>query len=264
MRALVPHDPDTAAIIERVLLAGDLARLMPEERVRYYQETCRSLGLNPLTRPFEYITLNGKLTLYATRGATDQLRYLRQISVEIVGRAQQGDVYVVTARGTEGTGARARHDESTGAVSIAALQGDALANALMKAETKAKRRVTLSIVGLGWLDESELETIPLAVTVGADEAALVAPEPVPAPRELAPFVPRPRLGTASEFWAAAHALLGCSRSAVASRVAHLLGEEAAAFKAREHLTWSQLYDVVVAQAGEPPPPEDEDEARPKE
>jgi hypothetical protein len=30
----------------------------------------------------------------------------------------------------------------------------------MKAETKAKRRVTLSIVGLGMLDESELETIP--------------------------------------------------------------------------------------------------------
>jgi hypothetical protein len=37
-----------------------------------------------------------------------------------------------------------------------------LANALMKAETKAKRRVTLSIAGLGWLDETELETIPQA------------------------------------------------------------------------------------------------------
>jgi hypothetical protein len=30
----------------------------------------------------------------------------------------------------------------------------------MKAETKAKRRVTLSIAGLGWLDETELETMP--------------------------------------------------------------------------------------------------------
>jgi len=30
----------------------------------------------------------------------------------------------------------------------------------MKAETKAKRRVTLSIAGLGWLDETELDTIP--------------------------------------------------------------------------------------------------------
>jgi hypothetical protein len=30
----------------------------------------------------------------------------------------------------------------------------------MRAETKAKRRVTLSIAGLGWLDETELATIP--------------------------------------------------------------------------------------------------------
>ena len=42
------------------------------------------------------------------------------------------------------------------------LKGDALANALMKAETKAKRRVTLSIAGLGWLDETELDTIAQA------------------------------------------------------------------------------------------------------
>jgi hypothetical protein len=53
-----------------------------------------------------------------------------------------------------------REDESTGAVTVGDLKGDALVNALMKAETKAKRRVTLSIAGLGWLDETELETIP--------------------------------------------------------------------------------------------------------
>jgi hypothetical protein len=49
------------------------------------------------------------------------------------------------------------------------LKGDALANALMKAETKAKRRVTLSIAGLGWLDETELETVKGLVT-GAPDA----------------------------------------------------------------------------------------------
>jgi hypothetical protein len=48
---------------------------------------------------------------------------------------------------------------------IKGLQGDALANALMKAETKSKRRVTLSICGLGMLDETEMETIPSAVQV---------------------------------------------------------------------------------------------------
>ena len=39
------------------------------------------------------------------------------------------------------------------------LNCDDLANAFMKAETKAKRRVTLSICGLGILDETEIETI---------------------------------------------------------------------------------------------------------
>jgi hypothetical protein len=47
-----------------------------------------------------------------------------------------------------------------GAVSLVGLRGEALANAIMKAETKAKRRATLSICGLGFLDETEIETIP--------------------------------------------------------------------------------------------------------
>src|SRR5262249_39548261 len=55
-----------------------------------------------------------------------------------------------------------RTDESIGAVNINGLRGDALANGLMKAETKAKRRGTLSICGLGFLDETETETIPRA------------------------------------------------------------------------------------------------------
>jgi hypothetical protein len=45
-------------------------------------------------------------------------------------------------------------------VALGTLKGDALANALMKCETKAKRRVPLSLAGLGWLDETELATIP--------------------------------------------------------------------------------------------------------
>jgi hypothetical protein len=63
-------------------------------------------------------------------------------------------VLVVTARATMPDG---RVDESIGALPIDKLQGEARANALMKCETKAKRRVTLSICGLGMLDESEIE-----------------------------------------------------------------------------------------------------------
>ena len=97
--------------------------------------------MNPLTRPLEYIELNGRLTLYAKRDATDQLRRKYQVSIEIVDRTMQEEVYIVRARATMPDG---RTDESLGAVSLAGLEGEALANALMKAETKAKRRVALS------------------------------------------------------------------------------------------------------------------------
>ena len=166
--ALVPTS--AGEIMESVIVRGDLAMLQPEERARYYSTVCASVGLNPLTKPFEYITLNGKLTLYARKDATDQLRSLRGVSVAIVSRERVDDVYVVTARATMPDG---RVDESIGAVFLGATKGEALANALMKAETKAKRRVTLSICGLGMLDETEVETIPAAISA-------------PAPAQIAP------------------------------------------------------------------------------
>ena len=166
--------------IEQVLVAGDLAKLTGDQRLAYYQRLCETLGLNPLTQPFQYLQLSGKLVLYATKSCTDQLRQLHGVSITSVTSAQVGDVYVVTAAATDRQG---RTDCSTGAVSIAGLKSDALANALMKSETKAKRRVTLSLCGLGMLDESEVETIPNAQRV---PAALPAPainghaDPVPA------------------------------------------------------------------------------------
>jgi hypothetical protein len=44
--------------------------------------------------------------------------------------------------------------------SVATLPTSDLVNGVMKVESKAKRRATLSILGLGMLDEMELETIP--------------------------------------------------------------------------------------------------------
>jgi len=145
--------------IESVLIGGDLSKLTPEQRVNYYKAVCDSVGLNPLTRPFDYITLNGKLTLYAKKDATDQLRKRDGVSITKLEREVMNDICLVTAYAQTVT----RSDASTGAVSIKGLSGDALANAMMKAETKAKRRVTLSICGLGLLDETEIETVSTAV-----------------------------------------------------------------------------------------------------
>jgi hypothetical protein len=142
--------------IEAALLQNNLAALSPEERLSYYKSVCESLGLNTLTQPLAYITLNGKLTLYAKKDATDQLRKIHKVSVSISDQKMVGDVYVVTAKASDASG---REDESTGAVATKGLGGEALANAMLKAESKAKRRVTLSFCGLGLLDESEARDV---------------------------------------------------------------------------------------------------------
>jgi hypothetical protein len=148
---------DQGEIIDSVIARGDLSQLNGDERARYYGQVCRSVGLNPLTKPFEYITLNGRLTLYARKDATDQLRSLHKVSVEDMQESDRDGVYIVTVKVKNGDG---RTDMAKGAVFIANLKGEALANAMMKAETKAKRRATLSICGLGFLDETEIDDIP--------------------------------------------------------------------------------------------------------
>ena|SRR3982751_1201040 len=145
--------------LEKALVGGDLKDLSTSERLAYYNAVCNSLKLNPLTKPFEYITLNNKLVLYAKKDCTEQLRKLYSISLKIVARELVDGIYIVTAQATTPDG---RTDESIGAVSVEGIKGDMKANATMRAETKSKRRVTLSICGLGMLDESEIETIPNA------------------------------------------------------------------------------------------------------
>lgn len=155
------------SIMEKVVTTcdGDLGKLSPSDRGIYYKAVCESVGLNPLTRPFAYIRLNGKLVLYALREATEQLRRNHGVSIVISDRANIDGTFVVTARATDRNN---RTDESIGAVEIANAKGEDKANAMMKAETKAKRRVTLSLVGLSMPDESEIESIRGAEHVRAD------------------------------------------------------------------------------------------------
>lgn len=155
-----PSELNNASAIEQVLINGDLKSLTSEQRIVFYNRVCESMGLNPLTKPFEYITLNGKLTLYARRDCTDQLRKINGVSVTEMTETEREGVFIVTVKVSNKEG---RTDMAKGAVNISGMKGEMLANALMKAETKAKRRATLSICGLGLLDETEVETIPSAV-----------------------------------------------------------------------------------------------------
>ena len=187
-----------ATLLEKVVIEGGLEKLSPAERLHYYSKVCESLGLNPLTQPFAYIKLSGKLRLYATKDATEQLARQHGISLRLDdGRVLDG-IYVVRATAS----ASERSADATGAVPIENLKGESKANALMKAETKASRRAVLRLVGLGWLDETEVTAVPDAVPVMVDPATGEIVPPASAP----PSTGEQPSGPTGAFQEALHAL----------------------------------------------------------
>ena len=166
MTELAKTTAELSTAIEQVVIDGDLSKLTAEQRLSYYKTVCESVGLNPYTRPFDYLRLNGKLTLYARKDATDQMRKINGINIDDVQMNDDGDWFTVTVKGSDRTG---RRDVEMGVVNKKDMQGN-VGNAMMKAMTKAKRRLTLSLCGLGWLDETEIETIPTAQPVVVDDA----------------------------------------------------------------------------------------------
>src|SRR6267142_889966 len=181
--AIIPTKVEPLSIpeaIEKVLIVGDLSALTPTDRVDYYKRVCNSLGLNPLTMPFSYILFRegdagpAKLSLYANKSCTEQLRKIHGVSVvPPLRRAKNGDIVTVEADVRDRTG---RTDSASGSVPLFKykndnridLSGKDLCNAEMKCETKAKRRATLSICGLAFLDESELDTMQVLGGVTPD------------------------------------------------------------------------------------------------
>jgi hypothetical protein len=166
-----PPQPTPEQINEETLaeiLSGDIASLNKTQRNQFLWRLAKGLGLNPLTKPFDLIILNNKLTVYANRTASDQLRRNNNISHEIVyqgplkvGDTLRDDVYsvqIMMSQPIEGS-ETPRVEYAIGCVGIANLTGEALGNAIMKCHTKALRRGTLAMCGLGFLDEIEVQSI---------------------------------------------------------------------------------------------------------
>lgn len=161
-------------VIESIVTKGDLSALDQNQLVSYYNYRCSTVGLDPSAKPFDVLLLNGKKVLYANASATQQLSSVHGLSVTLTNRERVETIYVVSARVT---GKDGRITENQGAVDIGGLSGEKLANALMKATTKAIRRTVLAHCGLGMLDETEVETIP-----GAVAAPIHMPVDIPVPQ----------------------------------------------------------------------------------
>lgn len=149
------YTPINVTAVEKALLMDDLSGLSEEQRMSYYYAVCNSLDLNPATKPFAYINLNGKLQLYAKKDCTEQLRRIHKVSCRFLKMELLNTTLIYRYQFSTPDG---RVDEAIGTIDIAGLSGKDLAQAHMKAETRCKRRGTLSICGLGLPDETELET----------------------------------------------------------------------------------------------------------
>ena len=129
-------------VIESLVLRGDLSGLAPKDRARFYVQVCEGLGLNPASNPLAFLRLNGKEILYPTRGATDQLARIHRVNREIIDGPK-----VIDLAGTKLVYAVCRASTPDGRMETAVATVPLVdpVNVLMKAETKSKRRATLSV-----------------------------------------------------------------------------------------------------------------------
>jgi hypothetical protein len=159
-------------IITNLVLQGDISKMNDIQRVEYYNQLCLSLGLNPLTKPFDIIPFpkQGKVVLYPNKDCAEQLRKKDGVSIYKVEKTMENDIVVIKAYAKNKYGIL---DEATSSLPLMKelkewknnkmvgtgewkeLNPQEKADALMKAETKAKRRVTFSICGLGMPDDFE-------------------------------------------------------------------------------------------------------------
>jgi hypothetical protein len=187
-QAITRADPEQAAgALQHILATGDLAKLSNTQRVHHYLNLCASLGLNPASRPFDWIefydpeTKSKKLTLYFNQSGAAQLRRNHQISVHVIRRdviGGDGDepMCVVemggkTPNGRDGVAIKyvslMGYNQQRGKYRLG---GQQLANAYMKAETGALRRLALSMVGLSsGPDVDELRDARVVVVDGTGQ-----------------------------------------------------------------------------------------------
>lgn len=151
------------------LFYGDIGKLTQQERVNYIVALCERLGLDPASKPFDLIETQApgggkRLIVYANKACAAQLQKRDKLNVEEIyaGPLPLGndtfnnEVYMVRVKVV---GQDNRFTYEVGVSSILNKRGDDLANAIMKAHTKAHRRAILKHCGLGFTDESETDTM---------------------------------------------------------------------------------------------------------
>jgi len=149
-----------------------------EQRQQYVRNVCEHMGVPPELNLVMLTYLDEqdgprRLVAYAKRGATEIIRNNRNINVTELTSKEIGGSIVFTATGKDNNG---RQEMSTGSRYIKDLEGRQLDDAIMTAQTRAVRRMTLQFVGAGVLDESEVNPSQ-PVALKNTNPSPIAPQP---------------------------------------------------------------------------------------
>lgn len=171
-------DEEQARVAIRAL-NYDYSGLTVREKLGIYLKRCEVAGVNPLLRPFQWGTIDGKTQLVRTKALGAQVRQREAVSVRVVEQVFDVDrgVYAVRVVGETPDG---RVDEDLGAESIIGMRGQDLADAMMKAFTKAKSRVTESMFSSGGgSDQTEVRRQEGGIrTIDPQVSRMVLPPPM--------------------------------------------------------------------------------------
>ena len=171
-------------VLHRLLIEKDASGLNRDQLFWFNQWLCERYGLDPWGVPVKYLPQTTwdavkrqrvhKLVPYFGKECAEQLRCKRGVSITDLEVIPPPDptLYLVKAHAKLPD---CREDTATGCVSLVksewdreakrystpvSLQGEELSNAIMKCETKAKNRVTFSILGMGYfMDQTEAESL---------------------------------------------------------------------------------------------------------
>ena len=171
------------AVVEQ-LIRGDVSSVPREALLRYVFTFCERVGISPLAVPFSLLKTQRGMQLVANRNFYDAVASKYSVSRECVGEGffEGTKLYYTRYRATTPDG---RVTEDMALVDTAGLNGNDLANAIMKAHTKGRNRVTRAHLGFPFPDETEAETVPGASVVSIEEMPNAgngeppAPEPEP-------------------------------------------------------------------------------------
>ncbi len=140
------------------MIIRDLSALNEIEQNKWAIEVCEKYKMDILMCPISFIPnpKTNKIIPYLNRAGSEQLIFNHKMKVTVSDPTFVNGICIVKSTVIMPNGVI---NENIGCVSIDGKKGEELGNCIMKATTKAKRRAVIGAVGLGLLDELEVEDI---------------------------------------------------------------------------------------------------------